>query len=88
MDNYFRSFCLLTHVGFNDIRTTGALNKKRLRKCTITRDKPLQKKNVTTLNNTHQAKKQLKFCIPIYWVECSINDLKQQDLYFDILGWV
>ena len=25
--------------------------------------------------------------IPIYWVECSINNLKQ-DLYFDILGWV
>ena len=47
-----------------------------------------KKKNVTTLNSTHQAKRQCKFYIPIFWVECSINDLKQQDFYFDIFGWV
>ena len=63
MDNYFTSFCLLTYVGVNNIRVTGAFNKKKLRKCTITRDKELQKKNVTTLNSAHQAKKQWKFYI-------------------------
>ena len=88
MDNYFTSFCLLIHVGVNNIRATGGLNKKRLRKYTIIRDKQLQKKNVTTLDSARQAKKQWKFYILIYWVECNINDLKQQDLYFDILRWV
>ena len=63
MDNYFTSFCLLTYVGVNNIRATGAFNKKKLRKCTITRDKELQKKNVTTMNSAHQAKKQWKFYI-------------------------
>ena len=63
MDNYFTSFCLLTYVGVNNIRVTGAFNKKKLRKCTITRDKELQKKNVTTMNSAHQAKKQWKFYI-------------------------
>ena len=61
MDNYFTSFSLLTHVGVNNIRETGVLNKKRLRKCTITGDKQLQKKNVATLNSAHQAKKQCNF---------------------------
>ena len=63
MDNYFTSFCVLTYVGVNNIRVTGAFNKKKLRKCTITRDKELQKKNVTTMNSAHQAKKQWKFYI-------------------------
>ena len=63
MDNYFTSFCLLTYVGVNNIRVTGAFNKKKLRKCTITRDKELQKKNVTTMKSAHQAKKQWKFYI-------------------------
>ena len=44
MDNYFTSFCLLTHVGVNNIRATGAVNKQRLRNCTNTGDKQLQKK--------------------------------------------
>ena len=57
MDNYFRSFCLLTYVGFNNIRATGMFSKNRLRKCTITGDKQQQKKNVVTLNSAHQAKK-------------------------------
>ena len=63
MDNYFTSFCLLTYVGVNNIRVTGAFNKKKFRKCTITRDKELQKKNVTTMNSAHQEKKQWKFYI-------------------------
>ena len=57
MDNYFRSFCLLTYIGFNNIRATGMFSKNRLRKCTITGDKQQQKKNVVTLNSAHQAKK-------------------------------
>ena len=44
MDNYFTSFLLLTHLGVNNIRATRVLNKNRLHKCTITRDKQLQKK--------------------------------------------
>ena len=44
MDNYFACFRLLTHlVGVNNIRATRVLNKKRLRKCTITGEKLLQK---------------------------------------------
>ena len=67
MDNYFTSFRLLTHLGVylsvfnpnagNNIRVTGGLNKNMLRKCTIIGGKQLQKKNVTTLNSAHQAKK-------------------------------
>ena len=44
MDNYFTSFCLHTHVGVSNVPATGALNKKRLRKYTLTGDKQLQKK--------------------------------------------
>ena len=44
MDNYFTTFCLLTHLGANNIRATRVLNKNRLRKCTITGDKQLQEK--------------------------------------------
>ena len=44
MDNYFTSFRLLTHLWVNNIRATGVLNKNRTRKCTITGDKQLQKK--------------------------------------------
>ena len=44
MDNYFTSFCLLTHLGVNNIRATPVLNKNRLRKCTIIGDKQLKKK--------------------------------------------
>ena len=45
MDNYFTPFHLLTHLGVNNIRETLAVNKNRLRKCTIIGDKQLQKKN-------------------------------------------
>ena len=44
MDNCFTSFHLLTHLGVNNIRVTGVLNKNRLRKCTSTGDKELKKK--------------------------------------------
>ena len=42
-DNYFTPFRLLTHLGVNNIRATGVLNKNKLRKSTITGDKQLQK---------------------------------------------
>ena len=62
MDNYFTSFCLLTHLGVNNIRTTRVLNKNRLCKCTIIEEKQLQKKrNVTTLNSAQQTKKHCNF---------------------------
>ena len=35
MNNYSKSFGLLTHLGVSNIRATGVLNKNRLRKCTI-----------------------------------------------------
>ena len=44
MDNYLTDFCLLTHLGVNNITATGVLNKNGLRECTIIRDKQLQKK--------------------------------------------
>ena len=44
MDNYLTDFCLLTHLGVNNITATGELNKNSLRECTIIRDKQLQKK--------------------------------------------
>ena len=44
MDNYFTSFCLLTHLGVNNIRATRVLSKNRLRRCTVIGDKQLQKK--------------------------------------------
>ena len=60
--DHFTSFHRLTHLGFNNIRTTGAINKMSLCKCTIIGEKQLQKKrNVVTLNSAHQAKKQCNF---------------------------
>ena len=44
MDYYFTYFSLITHLGVNNIRATGVLNKNRLRKCTIIGDKQLKKK--------------------------------------------
>ena len=41
MDNYSKSFRLLTRLGVSNIRATGVLNKNRLRKCTIIGDKQL-----------------------------------------------
>ena len=61
-DNYFTIFRLLTHLWVNDILAAPVINKNRLRKCTLIRDKQLQKKrNVATLNSAHQAKKQCNF---------------------------
>ena len=59
MDNYFTSFRLLTHLEVNNIRTTGVLNKNRLRKCALSLGtNSCKKRNVAFLNSVHQAKKQ------------------------------
>ena len=61
-DNYFTSFGLLTHLGVNNIRAAGVLNKNGLGKCTVIGGKQLQNEwNVTTLNSAHQAKKQCNY---------------------------
>ena len=44
MDSYFTSFRLLTHLGFCNIRATGALNKNWLCKCTVIWGKAAAKK--------------------------------------------
>ena len=61
MTNYFtpfRLFCLLTHLGVNNMRASGVFNKIRLRKCTIIGDKQLQKKERDHFEkcSAHQAK--------------------------------
>ena len=55
MDNYFTSFRLLTHLGVNNIRTTDVLNKNRLRKCTTTGEKQLQKKETFPLSTVQRT---------------------------------
>ena len=44
MINYFTSFRLLSHDGFNNIQATGVINKNSFREGTIIEDKQLQKK--------------------------------------------
>ena len=43
MDNYFASLWLLVHLGEQDIRATGVINKKKLNKCRTMGDKALKK---------------------------------------------
>ena len=43
MNNYFTTSRLLTHLGVRNIQAAGMLKKNRLRKCTIIRDKQVQK---------------------------------------------
>ena len=75
MDNYFTSFRLRTHIGVNNIRATGVLNKNRLRKWTIIGDKQLQKKEGDHFEqrSAHQAKKQCNLC---GWLERHQGDLR------------
>ena len=58
MDNYFTSFCLLTHLGVNYIGAIGGLNKKRLCKCTIIGYKQQEKRNVATLSSAAHIKQK------------------------------
>ena len=62
MDNYFTSFRLLTQLGVNNIWAAGMLNKDRLHKWNMIRDKQLQKKGTWPLSHSaHQAKKHCNF---------------------------
>ena len=58
MDNYFTSFCLLSHPGVNNTGATDVLNKNWLHKCTVIGDKQLQKKERGHFEqrSAHQAK--------------------------------
>ena len=59
IDNYFTFFCLLTHLGVNNIRATRVLNKNTLslRKCTITGDKQLPEKECGHFEQRTSTKK-------------------------------
>ena len=80
MDNYFTSFCLVTHLEVNNIRATGMLNKNRLRKCTIIGTNSCKKRNVATLNSAHQAKKQCNF--DSCWLEQQQGETKLKESLF------
>ena len=69
MDNYFTCFRLLTHLGNDNIRATGGLKNKSLRKCNINGDKRLKKRNVATLNSASQTKKQRKHNFDRGWLQ-------------------
>ena len=64
MDNCFTSFRLLSHLGVNNIRATGVLNKNRIRKCSSIGDKQLQKKERDHIEqrSAHLAKMQCNLC--------------------------
>ena len=67
MNNYFISFCLLTHLGVNNIWATGVFIKNRLSKCTNVGDKQPQKRYVTTLNRARKAKKVVQLWQWLVW---------------------
>ena len=58
MNNYFISFRLLTHLGVNNICALGMLHKNRLRKCIITENKQLQKKEHGHFEQRTSSKKK------------------------------
>ena len=60
MNNYFTSFRLFSHLGYNNMRATGMLNKNRLRKCTITGDKQLIKKEHGHFEKRKSRKKAMQ----------------------------
>ena len=57
MDNYFIFFRLLTHLGVHNSWATSVLNKNRLRKCTISENKQLQKKEYGHFEQHTSSKK-------------------------------
>ena len=63
MGNYFTSSRLRTDLGVNNIRAIRVLNKNRLHKCTIIGNKQLQKRNMSILNNTHQANRRAIYIV-------------------------
>ena len=60
MDDYFTSFCLLTHLGVNNNRATLVQNKNRLHKCIFIGSKQLQKKEQGHFKQPTSSKKAAK----------------------------
>ena len=58
IDNYFTTFCLLSHLGVNNIRATGVLNKKM----GTSSSKKQNKCDHFELPSAHKAKKQCNLC--------------------------
>ena len=64
MDNYFTSFCLLTHLRVNNIRAIGVFNESRLRY--HWGQTAAKKRNVAFLNNADQATRQCNLTVVGY----------------------
>ena len=60
MNNNFTSFCQLTLLRVKNVRATRVLNKDMLRKCTITRDKQLRKKELCDFRQRRSSKKSVQ----------------------------
>ena len=60
MDDYFTSFCLLTHLGVNNNRATLVQNKNRLHKCIFIGSKQLQEKEQGHFKQPTSSKKAAK----------------------------
>ena len=72
MDNYFTYFRLITHLGVNNIRATGVLNKNYANALSLGTNS-LKKRSVATLNSAHQTKKKCNF--DSGWLERQLCDL-------------
>ena len=65
MDNYFTPFCLLPHLGVNNIRAKRVVNIRsrknvRSRECTIIGDKQLQKRERANFEQRISSKKAVQ----------------------------
>ena len=60
MDNYFTSFCLLTYVGVNNIRVTGAFNKKKVTQMYYYKGQRAAKKERNHFEQRTSSKKAVK----------------------------
>ena len=64
VDNYFTPFRLLTHLGVNNIRATGVLDKNRLQNALALETNSCKKKERVHFEqrSAHLAKKQCNLC--------------------------
>ena len=87
MNNSFTSFCLLTHLGVNNIWATGVFIKNRLRKCTSVGDKQPQKKECGQFEQSTSTKKVVQlwqWLVWTTWERCTLlflNFLNLRDLF-------
>ena len=91
MNNYLTCFRLLTHLGVNNIWTTGVLNKNSIRKSTIFVGKQSQKKECGNFGQRTSSKKSSATWQWLVWTTrewCTLfllNFLNLRDL-FDV--WI